>query len=741
MTHPTWPSRHYRFGSWSLLIICAGLVASTLIGFIRFAQWFDRASIQREEAMVSNGINARTAEIEAMVKPNAVWDDAVKHLDNSFDPQWARDNIGIYFYNVSRFHIAGVLDADDRPVYAMVGGADVSADLLQPLVDMAAYAVKQVRAIESGRLSHTAKPTSAGANLRDPIHSTVPRVIDGKIYFVTATLVQPDIGSVRITKPAAPIIITALEANEAFLREFANRYLLADAHFEIGSHDDLTEAHALLTDETGTEVAMLDWIPARPGSEVLSKLAPWLALIVGTVGIFGVAQYRRSVETEESLFKSELNASHLAAHDPLTGLFNRADFECRLAALWAANASSMSRSVVLCIDLDHFTEINDRFGHAVGDDLLKQVALRLIQTTGDRAICARFGGDGFAILIPDCELPTGVQVAQEILQTFEVPFRLVVGEKFISCSIGVAASDLHSDGALEVLRQADLALHQAKLDGRGRVSCYDQRLDAKFQLRAQLTELLRTDLLNGRLDVVYQPQVNAGGIIGAEALIRWTRADHGTIAPSMFVPLAEQAGLMRELGDFVLSKVLEDRKQWPDLKIAINVSGSQLRDPEFGERLLDTLTVSATDFDRIELEITEGVLLAQDGLAELSLAMLRQAGVKIALDDFGTGYSSLSYLKRLPIDKIKIDRSFIAELGEPKANALVRAIINLAAALDLSVLAEGVETPEQQAILARQGCHQVQGYLTGRPMTAAALKSVIERGDQGVQIAGQLVSA
>lgn len=713
---------------WLSLLIAAGSLAVVGLAWLamtRVAVWFDDISRVREETVVANGIAARTKEIEKLVVPNAIWDDAVRNLDHEPNTSWAHDNIGIYFSNVARFHAAAVLDSDDVVTYAMEDGAKVAPARIEPFVRAAGRLVARVRATEN-RLERRAFHGLAGANLREPIQATAPRNINNRVFLVTATLVQPDIGNVRVLRSSAPIILTWLEVGPSFAETFAQRYLLSEARFEVGdARRKSSEAQAGLKDETGAFVATLGWAPRRPGSEILAQIQPWLLAGLTFLIALALAQYYRAYRARSALLLSEQNATHIAAHDALTGLCNRADFELRLTAYSVDPAKEAESVAVLCIDADYFTEINDRFGHRVGDELLKAIADRLIEMSVGNAVCARFGGDGFAVLLPNCDLGRAEQFADAIVRASEKPFSLGIGEKHVTCSIGVAAVNPLPAEPLEVLRRADLALHQAKLDGRNCFRSYDAKLDSNFQLRGELAEFLRADIATGRLEVAYQPQVSASGeLVGVEALVRWSTPEHGAIPPSLFVPLAEQAGLISDLGEYVLDKVLEDRRLWPTIKVAINLSASQLRDGDFARRVLHKLASSGARCADIELELTEGVLMAQDGTAADMLLQLREAGITIALDDFGTGYSSLSYLRKLPIDKIKIDRSFVSELGQAGADALVKAIVDLAHALNLSVLAEGVETPQQKLSLEAVGCIQMQGYLTGRPTSAAAIQEL-----------------
>jgi EAL domain-containing protein (putative c-di-GMP-specific phosphodiesterase class I) len=356
------------------------------------------------------------------------------------------------------------------------------------------------------------------------------------------------------------------------------------------------------------------------------------------------------------------------------------------------------------------------------------IAKRLQDQCSPDDVCVRFGGDGFAIVQMRGERGQAEDMARRVIATLSVPLDLSIGSRCISCSVGLAIADEAEVDALELVRRADLALHVAKQEGRSRECLFEPALDDALKSRHQLLEDLRTDLAKNRLQMVYQPQVDGfGNIIGVEALVRWTHSKLGPISPAMFVPLAECCGLISELGEFTIRRVLEDVQSWPDLKVAINISAIQLRMPGFAAQLIKMTSAASVDPARIEIELTESVLLTDDDQIHLTLRELRGAGFSLALDDFGTGYSSLSYLRRFPIDKIKIDRAFIGTLGVDKgADAVVRAIVSLAHALNLSVIAEGVETNDQWRQLLEEGCSDIQGYIASKPVEASRILALLE---------------
>ncbi|MFH6785177.1 MULTISPECIES: bifunctional diguanylate cyclase/phosphodiesterase [Methylobacterium] len=431
--------------------------------------------------------------------------------------------------------------------------------------------------------------------------------------------------------------------------------------------------------------------------------------------------------------RSEARIAHMAGHDGLTGLPNRTRLQERLDAALAGRGDGDAVSV-LCLDLDGFKEVNDTYGHPVGDDLLRLVARRLQEAVGATALVARLGGDEFAVMRCAPSHPAGVAaLAERIVRLLRSPFEVQGHEVGIGTSIGlalteeadVASADVTS---AELLRRADVALYQAKAAGRNGWRFFDPAMDADLQRRRQLGADLRSALAAGQLDLHYQPIVAAdgSGVRAYEALLRWRHPREGFVGPGEFIPIAEATGQIRRLGAWALVRACRDAAAWPaGIKVAVNLSPAQFVGDSLVEEVAQALAASGLPAGRLELEITESVLLQDDEATLEILHRLRALGVSTAMDDFGTGYSSLSYLRRFPFDKIKIDRSFVASLGQESGEGgsgeIVRATVGLGRALGMIVLAEGVETEAQARLLRAIGCDELQGYLFGRPCPAGEL--------------------
>ena len=415
--------------------------------------------------------------------------------------------------------------------------------------------------------------------------------------------------------------------------------------------------------------------------------------------------------------------TRLAHYDVLTGLPNRLSFLHALGEAWDAKGRT-SGCAVLCLDLDHFKGVNDSLGHPIGDALLVEAAGRLRACVGESGIVTRLGGDEFAVVVRDQLAPAELGVlAQAIVDALSQPYDLNDHHVSIGASVGIAVAPADADDADTLLKNADLALYRAKGDGRGAYRFFEATMDLWAQERRALEIDLRSALKNDELKLFFQPLIGAKAheITGFEALLRWQHPRRGVVGPDDFIECAEQWGLICKIGEWVLNEACRQAASWPsNLKVAVNLSPNQFAAGDLVEQVRTALRASGLDPARLELEITEGLLLRDTPGTLAQLQALKDLGVRIAMDDFGTGYSSLAYLWRFPFDKIKIDRTFIAEMsGNPAIADILRTITLLGRTLNLEVTAEGVETAEQALILEDMRCDHFQGYLFGRPMPIA----------------------
>ncbi|CAO4172372.1 bifunctional diguanylate cyclase/phosphodiesterase [Methylorubrum aminovorans] len=429
--------------------------------------------------------------------------------------------------------------------------------------------------------------------------------------------------------------------------------------------------------------------------------------------------------------RAEARITHMAHHDALTGLPNRVLFSACLIEAIAEHARTGAKAALLCLDLDKFKFVNDTLGHPAGDALLRQVAERITACLRREDLVARLGGDEFAVLLRNPDAGAVETITGRIIEALARPVRLGDRDCQIGVSIGIARLPEHGTESDTLLRNADLALYRAKAEGGSLAHCFEAAMDSWARSRRRRETDLHEAFARGDLALAYQPvvDVRARTIVGFEALLRWHHPAEGMVPPAEFVPLAEETGLIVPIGAWVLRQACAEASLWADpVRVAVNLSPVQFRDPGLVATVREALALSGLAPQRLELEVTESVLLAASEANVATLHALRDLGVRIAMDDFGTGYCSLSYLQKFPFDKIKIDRSFVSRLGEdPHSTAIVRAVIGLGASLGIVTVAEGVETEAQFAHLREEGCGEVQGYLFGRPSPAAAARALMQR--------------
>ena len=699
-------------------LACAVFVGSLVVG----ARRIDRSESRREEALVARDIPRRVAELGATVNPFVMWDEALQKLDGVPDAAWAADNIKSLTRNLQVERVA-VFDHADKPVYAVQASGDAPPAAVAALAAAVAPALADVRRTEaSGRLP----PTNV------PIRSARIALVAGHPALVIASLVRSDTGKVHPRFGQAPVLVVQDSLEFALRKPFAERFLLPDMRAEI-VHGAPPAGHAEvdLADLGGARRLVLRWTPERPARLLLQRSAPWLILAALMVLGAGVAVALHARRVTHKLIKSQAEARRLALQDPLTGLANRLLFHDRLSQARERLKRTQHGVVgLLCLDLDRFKDVNDTWGHEAGDELIKEVGRRLQAVCRSEDTVARLGGDEFAVVARADEAGGVATLAQRVVEALSGAVQLSAAQVGLSASVGVT---ILADGELdqaEALRQADLALYRSKERGRGRYTFFEPEMDAVLRHRKQLESDLRVALEEDAVELAYQPLVWADGrISGVEALARWTHAERGVITPGVFIPLAEESGLIGQLSSQLFRRACLDMRAWNDTRMAFNISPVQLRRPGMVERFEALIEATGAEPSLIDLEITEGALLQDDAKTHEVLGAIRRMGFRLVLDDFGTGYSSLSYLHRYPVQKIKLDRAFIARLGvTAEARAIVSALIRMAEALNLRVVAEGVETATQFEMLCELGCSEFQGFLFSRPTSPAAITTLLRDG-------------
>lgn len=510
------------------------------------------------------------------------------------------------------------------------------------------------------------------------------------------------------------LIARLLDANA--LRALARTMAVDDLSLDSGAGANSIP----LVDWSGVIVARLSWSlpPDNAGWRITPSVYVMFGLLVVIVGVLisvavgGI----RELQTREAVSR------RAAIHDDLTGLSNRSALVEGLDAAIELKRQANIPCVLVYLDLDGFKDINDAYGHATGDQVLKQVGARF-QSLSDEDLLARLGGDEFALLVSGPEAKRAARIfSRSAIDLLKFPFHVDGHTIFVGASIGIAIADALDLSAEELLRRADVAMYHAKQQGPNQTFMYDADTDAIRNTRIAIASELRRAIGNEELTVAYQPVYDARTrqIVAAEALLRWTRPDAGPMPPSAFIPIAEETGLIEALGAWTLRRACSDALPWSDVRLAVNVSPAQFRNPNFVSMVADILKDIGFPASRLELEVTETYFISQPEQAWTAIEALHKLGVSLALDDFGTGYSSIGYLRRFRFNVLKLDRSMIHNIANDQAvRNLTQATIALADALGLRVTAEGVETEDEAILLRAAGCHEFQGFLFARPCTPA----------------------
>jgi diguanylate cyclase (GGDEF)-like protein len=523
-------------------------------------------------------------------------------------------------------------------------------------------------------------------------------------------------------------IVGYRRVTSTMLNDLSQRYRVSDIRIARDMPTDPLARRAIPAPD-GSVRAWLSWTPDRPGDAMLRQFV-WALAGVGVLfgGIFAFVVHRLRAAAHQIAIR-ESQIQRLAGQDELSLLPNRRTFDLRLDQELAHLSRSGKGLAVMLIDLDRFKAVNDTYGHTAGDELIRQVAQRLMRLVRSGDTVARIGGDEFGIIQTHGNFPAGcAALGERILEALTEPFIIMGVATTIGCSIGIALAPEDATDREALLRLADTALYQSKNGGRNRYSFFEAQMNRTLALKRMVEEDLRHAIENDELVLHYQPQVSIDGatIVGVEALVRWNHPEHGMVPPAEFIGIAEERGLIVPLSEWVLRQACKEAKRWDGIRLAVNVSPIQFRHKDFVANVIRALDETGFDPARLELELTEGVVVDDADAAEAAMMDLRAHGVGLALDDFGTGYSSLIYLRRFAFDKIKIDRSFLEYMETTGESAiLVHSIAHLGRALGLRVCAEGVETAEQHRFLQAIGCHELQGFLFSKGVPAAEIDALL----------------
>jgi diguanylate cyclase (GGDEF)-like protein len=694
-----------------VLAICSLVAYSIRIVTDNANQLDDSRSIQA----TTTALAQTRKQIEGVARDNAVWDDAVRAIYQDNDLQWMADTWGAPTTDYPLYNDVLVVDRDGNMIFGYSFGKPLGRSLDQ-VYDKSLNTLIARVAI---RAKATTEIFTDSAYLRDGENLKV----------VAISPVLPSSSAFTVDRNHARFLVLIKDLDAEAITALGDSYVIS--HLHIDKEIDNNEINVPVKNPDGETIGQISWPPQMPGSKSLAKVTPnliaALVLLLIFVGVFAAFTHYLI----RSVTRDKRQAQFESTHDALSGLYNRVGVLRKLdrfllnASRGDAKADLKNVSLVY-LDLDGFKDVNDSYGHGVGDSLIRYVAARISEIAPAKALAARLGGDEFAVILTSkVGSNEAAKIAEAIHQLFKEPFPVDGRSIVVGASIGIATTEGKIITADELVRQADLAMYRAKDLGRGRTIVFEPVFDDYRIEQFALETDLGAAILEQDIDVAFQPLVDAKTSVwhGVEALARWhNKRLNRNIGPDEFIPIAERSGLIEALGLQVLKKSLIAAKKWPGLKISVNVSPAQFRNPQFPDHVREIIDEAEFDTKLLTLEITEGFFVRQPERARRVVHALKEMGISISLDDFGSGYSSIGYLRQFQFDRLKIDRSLVTALDhEANAPGVILATVALANAFNIPVTAEGIEREEQASILRLSGCDEFQGYLFGKPMVASEI--------------------
>jgi len=718
-------------------IACFGML---LLAIIAYAGWTsNQSAIERERNLVENAINRSILAQLNEQKSIAWWDDAMSNIRSDYmDWEWIDGNFGYFLTETYGHDEVYILNPDSEPVYAFFDGERRDAGTFRERARELAPVVAEVRTGSPVGLFTRPNTFEVGdyqflsAGSRRARWGGHILTVNGRAAVVAAMTIEPNI-DMTLAREKPHMLLSVRYMDEELVSTIGQSLLLPDLALrpEKISGDGVV-SHDFSADD-GSVLGVLTWKTRRPGHVLLTVILPLVALGIVLALVAAFNMLRRLKRASNELAAREASAIHQSKHDALSGLPNRVHFVERLQAFFESGPPEGgvrgACAIAAYIDVDRFKDINDTLGHHAGDELIKAVAERLQARLRPEDFLARFGGDEFAILCAPSGSDGGAALGRRVARAFASPFTIEGQQVRVTASVGIAVAPVHGDNVDDVMRHADIALYEAKAQGRDRAVHFSVDMAQAVQERRRIEVDLRNALDTDQLHLHYQPLVCARThhIVGVEALLRWRHPERGDIPPGSFIPIAEDSGLMPALGDWILNRAMIDSKRWPDLEMSVNLSPVQFRHVDLEALLRRAALEHEADPTRFVLEITEGVLLEASERTKGMLNAIRAMGFKTALDDFGTGYSSLAYLSEFKFDKIKIDRAFVRGVAKSTVSkSIVQAVATLGKGLGMSIVAEGVESQGEAVMMTHFGCTEMQGYLFSKPISADALDALLE---------------
>ena len=703
----------------SLLVGAILITIVTVLGALFWmANEHNKKAAADSQTMIAGGVAALREQLETVNKDYSWWQDAYDNI-RAENLEWIYSNMATGVTEADTADIMVIVQSDFSIRFAWQNGMGEEPD--PTILDRAV--VDTMVGLLADVPTNTVEARGGLFDLGD------------KIVMLVAVRVAPD-DLENLNAADLPVNIMGYFLTPERVAAIGEVFLINDLTLSKTHHEG--KQFLPLKGLDGQHLAHIHWTPQQPGNALLARTATPIGSALAVFAVLGFAAAGRARNAAKKLADSEEEASHAARIDSLTGLSNRLSFTERLTSRAVQRAAANGELAVIFADVNGFKVVNDTIGHAGGDKLIQQLADRLRAALPKYAFLARVGGDEFNVLVTHRNPAEAADAtARQITKALDEVF-VVNGASFhVTAAAGYASSEGDDIAAEEVVRRADVAMYRAKEESALEPIAYDPVFESGAAKKKQIEEALRAGMKNGELTVFYQPIVEAGGhdMSGVEALLRWNSAELGPVSPVTFIPIAEEAGLIVDIGKFVLQQACADMASWPGLKVNVNVSPAQLRDPMFVENVIGIVELADINPRRIEIELTEGIVVSHPELARHKLEQLKAAGFTVALDDFGTGFSSIGYLRQLPFDKLKIDRCFVSDVGtSDKANSLLQSLITLGDALDLMVVAEGVETKEQAELIHLLGCELLQGFFFAKPMPIADLRATFGK-DKVVKLA------
>ena len=697
----------FRVG-FPVAFIAAGTFATI---FISLAQMADEAN-RLEDSLVRRSATAAVQSFVRRLRDShrdyAVWDDAARALYGPIDADFVDQNIVQSTATPTLFDTAFLLDEEGRDLLAYRNGVK--------LTEPSAEGLGPALAVLLSGLPRDGKTYAAHAGLL---------MTKWGLAAVVAGPVVPNTSAFAAPPRRSRTLIIARAMDEAAAKRLGEDFVIDNLRLDENS----TGPFVALDDPTGRTIGRVSWSPRHLGTQARAHVDLTVLIMLGLLVAIVAALFAVAARSIREVQRREEQSHYSATHDALTGLPNRTELIRAMRAANDAKSEANTPRVVVYLDLDGFKEVNDAYGHATGDQLLRCVADRFA-VLAKGYMLARLAGDEFVVLF------TGER-AEEIADAFchraieslREPFDLDGRAVVVGTSVGQATADAADIPPDELLRRADVAMYRAKKEGPNRSFTYEAVIDAVRHERIAVANDLRRAIKQNDLMLVYQPIFTAGSrrIVAVEALLRWDRPGKGPMPPSAFIPIAEESGLIEELGAWVLREACGEALAWKDISLSVNVSPAQFRNPNFKETVAGALRETGFPASRLVLEVTETYFMNQTESARAMIDALRATGLSVALDDFGTGFSSIGYLRRFKFDVLKLDRSLLLNiLTDDSAQRLVQATIAFANALSLTVVAEGIETEEEAIMLRAAGCHEFQGFLFSKPVMPNEVTALLE---------------